>query len=223
MAWDQTKPSNTEKIRDLGSVIRDNWKAIEENDTAVAASSLNQWVIHLIDRATIAGANTPARIDAIGMIYCRNDGSQNELYFQDSENPANEIQMTEDGSMGSHSTSVKMDDLSFDTDLTYNENNVITAYAITTSGGALTAGFNLTVTSGGTGRYNYTFADANTMAGTNYVVTGNAIKQGSAGTATVQNVSIPTRTSTTFVVNTVNSNGTFSSVAHMIMVVGGRV
>lgn len=223
MVWDQTKPRNTEKIRDLGNVIRPNWKAIEENDTAVKATSLNQWVIHLIDRSTIGGANTPARVDDVGMIYCKNDGAENELFFQDSQDPANEIQLSQDGSMGSLSTSVKMDDFSFDTDLTYNENNIITAYAITSAAGAPIGGYNLNVVSGSAGIYTYTFADAATMDGTNYVVTGNAIAQGSGGSTTVQNVSIHTKTDLDFIVNTVNSNGTYSAVDHMIMVVGGRV
>jgi len=94
MAWNNALPGNAEKIRLLGEVIRPNWIAIEENDTAVAATSLNQWVVHLIDRATIGGANTPARIDDVGMLYCRNDGTNNELYFQDSKDPANEVQLT---------------------------------------------------------------------------------------------------------------------------------
>ena len=94
MAWDDSLPSNSTKIRNYPTVLTDNWKAIEENDTGVVATSLNQWAIHLIDRSTIGGSNTPSRLDNINQIYTRNDGSTNQLYMLDSENPANEVQLT---------------------------------------------------------------------------------------------------------------------------------
>lgn len=129
MAWDKTKPDSTTKIREEPALITDNWEAIEENDSGVAASSLNQWVVHLIDRSTIGGSNTPARIDNIGLLYCRNDGSNNEFYFEDSQNPANEIQMTADGKMGSATTEMVAQDIAFGSVSTaYAAPNVITAY-----------------------------------------------------------------------------------------------
>ena len=94
MAWDKSLPSNTTKIRNYPTVLTANWQAIEENDTGVVATSLNQWAIHLIDRSTIGGSNTPSRLDDINQIYSRNDGSTNQLFMLDSENPANEIQLT---------------------------------------------------------------------------------------------------------------------------------
>ena len=159
MAWDKTKPANTEKIRNLGSVIRDNWQAIEENDTAVKNSSLNQWVIHLIDRSTIGGSNTPARIDDIGMLYCRDDGSNNELYFQDSQSTANEIQLTEDGKLGSSATQVVAQNISFGSATTTNSQNAMaTAWGFFSSTGATVAAYNLSCTRNSTGKYTLTFS-----------------------------------------------------------------
>lgn len=94
MAWDKTLPSNSTKIRNYPTVLTANWQALEENDTGVVATSLNQWSIHLIDRSTISGSNTPSRLDDVNQIYSRNDGSTNQLFMLDSENPANEIQLT---------------------------------------------------------------------------------------------------------------------------------
>ena len=94
MAWDKTLPSNSTKIRNYPTVLTANWQAIEENDTAVVATSINQWAIHLIDRSTIGGSNTPARLDDINQLYTRSDGTTNQLFMLDSENPANDIQMT---------------------------------------------------------------------------------------------------------------------------------
>lgn len=159
MAWDKTKPANTEKIRNLGSVIRDNWQAIEENDTGVSSTSLNQWVIHLIDRSTIGGSNTPARIDNIGMLYCRNDGSNNELYFQDSQSTANEIQMTENGKIGAAGTQIVAQDISFGNATTVNSQNAMaTAWGFFASNGATVAAYNLTCTRNSTGKYTLNFS-----------------------------------------------------------------
>lgn len=94
MAWNKNEPQNATKIRNYPTVISNNWTAIEENDTGVVSTSLNQWAVHLIDRSTIGGANTPTRLDNVGQIYCRDDGTANELFFLDSENPANEVQLT---------------------------------------------------------------------------------------------------------------------------------
>lgn len=92
MAWDNTKPTNTEKIRNLGTVIRANWEAIEENDTGVKATSLNQWAVHLVDRSTIGGSNTPTAIADVGILYCRTISGANQLFFEN-ENGA-ETQLT---------------------------------------------------------------------------------------------------------------------------------
>lgn len=94
MAWSASTPSNSTKIRNYPTVLTNNWQAIEENDSGVVADSLNQWVVHLIDRSTIGGSNTPSRLDNVNQLYTRNDGSTNQLFMLDSENPANEIQLT---------------------------------------------------------------------------------------------------------------------------------
>jgi len=94
MAWDKTLPTNSTKIRNYPTVLTANWQAIEENDSGVVGTSLNQWAIHLIDRSTIGGSNTPSRLDDVNQLYTRNDGSTNQLFMLDSENPANEIQLT---------------------------------------------------------------------------------------------------------------------------------
>jgi hypothetical protein len=87
--WDATFPLNTTKIRNAPTGLQNNFTAIEQAD-----SSLQQWAINLVDRSTIAGPNTPVRIDDVGQVYCRTIGGANELFFLNSRNPANEIQIT---------------------------------------------------------------------------------------------------------------------------------
>lgn len=166
MAWNKEKPADTEKIRIGPSVIRDNWEAIEENDTADADSSLNQWVVHLIDRATIGGANTPDAIADIGMVYCRNDGAVNELYFEDPV--ANEIQLTEDGKLGSDTTQIVTQDISFGSETaTYDSNNMVAYWAaVDLDGTILAQSGGLTCTRDGaqTGKFIVTFTVAQSDA-----------------------------------------------------------
>ena len=159
MAWNKDNPVETEKIRLLSEVITANNTAIEQNDVTTLADSLSQWVIHLVDRSTIAGANDPARIDTIGMLYCKDDGAKNELFFRDSENPSNIIQLTNDGKIGFTSTAFEMDSISFDGTITYDEHSMHRAWGIVAAGSGFTTyhGFAAagSVTSGGTGIHNF--------------------------------------------------------------------
>lgn len=194
MAWSKLKPDDNVKIREMPGEIRANWKAIEENDTGVQATSLNQWVVHLIDRETIAGSNTPAPVDDTGLLYCRNDGATNELFFEDSANTPNEIQLTDSGKIGSPTTQMVAQDIAFSSVATaYAAPNIITAYGRYNSSGAgsTLASFGCSITKLGGTSFRVTFTTARSSS--NYVV------------ATVQNLtnfgfktSVPTQTTTYF-------------------------
>lgn len=55
MPFDQQDPSDSEKIRDLGAVIRPNWKAIEEgSDGEAQADKLKLWSVNFFSRDDIA-------------------------------------------------------------------------------------------------------------------------------------------------------------------------
>jgi hypothetical protein len=92
MAFNETLPTNTTKIRDLGTEIRPNWVAIQ-----TALSSFAPWAVNLVNRTT----EVPGQVDPIlitgppsaYIMYSKQDGAGNaELY---SQTPAgNTIQMT---------------------------------------------------------------------------------------------------------------------------------
>lgn len=217
MVWDQSKPSNTEKIRNLGIAIRPNWKAIEENDTAVKATSLNQWVIHLIDRSTIGGANTPARIDDIGMLYCKNDGTFNELFFEDSQDPAKEIQLTEDGKIGSATTQFVTQDITFGSaKAVYTVDNMVGYWAavdatggILSQSGGLTSGLAANVFT-----ITFTVAQSDANYGVNLTVENNP---GNNHTATYYS-----KTVNDFKVKIVNQNATALDQPFTVTIYGKR-
>lgn len=77
MAFDKTKPSDTEKLRDLGSVIRDNWDGIVEAQSSFAPEALN-----FLDRT--GGAISPTDPSAIAgdiIAYSKQDGSGKPQLF----------------------------------------------------------------------------------------------------------------------------------------------
>lgn len=69
MAWDKSKPTNSEKIRELGEVIRPNWDAIETADSTFKPQALN-----LDDRTALGIANDPTALADTAILYSKQDG-----------------------------------------------------------------------------------------------------------------------------------------------------
>ncbi len=204
MVWDNTKPSNQERIQNLGNAIRPNWIAIEQaSDNDADADKLKVWAINLINRSqpAVTGPDTPDRIgDNIGgnteagIIYCRNDGSENELFFEDSQNSSNEIQLTQDGKIGSKTTQAVITDVTFGTDtLLNNQDAMVVAWSsVVVVGSAISTqtNYGMSWTRTSTGRYKATFT-ANQVTNANYVVIGTAFTSGGGTEATVLSFSAP--------------------------------
>jgi len=91
MVWNKALPADDEKLRTLAGVIRANWDEIEENDSGVKADALNQWAVHLIDRATIAGANNPASVDDVAILYCLQNTGSTELWLRDDDGNSEQL------------------------------------------------------------------------------------------------------------------------------------
>lgn len=112
MAWDGSKPDNNGNIDQGPAEIRANWTAIEENDTGVVSTSLNQWAIHLIDRNTIGGSTVPTQLADISQLYVKPDNASNpELYAMDEG--GQEVQLTKDGGIGGETASLYLSDKEF--------------------------------------------------------------------------------------------------------------
>jgi len=72
MAWNKAKPTNSEKIRELGEVIRPNWDAIESADSSFKPEALN-----LADRTALGIANNPTALADSVIMYSKQDASGN--------------------------------------------------------------------------------------------------------------------------------------------------
>lgn len=218
MAWNKDNPVPTEKARLYSDVITANNTAIEQNEVTVLAESLNQWVVHLVDRNTIGGLNTPDRIDTIGMLYCRDDTHFNELFFQDSQTPSKKIQLTSDGHIGYLTTKYKADTITFDGTRTFDEENVVVAWGFVNAAGTMDYGTTgvTSVRGAGTGLVTISFpAGMFTDAKYSIVAMGsdsNAVWYGGVNTATEA-----------YLITRKNHSGDPSNRALYFMVVGGQV
>lgn len=81
MVWDQTQPTDTTKIRNLGIVIRPNWQAIQEGD-----STFKPYALNFDNRTPLGVANDPTAIADSYIMYCKDDGSGNAEMFGIDEN-----------------------------------------------------------------------------------------------------------------------------------------
>ena len=76
MAFDNTQPTNTTKIRNLGVVIRPNWLAIEQAD-----SSFQPQAINFKDRTAAGLPVNPTALAAAYLLYCKQDAAGNPQLF----------------------------------------------------------------------------------------------------------------------------------------------
>lgn len=101
MTWDASKPADDEKLRDLGTVIRPNWEAIEEGE-----SSLRPYAINFIDRtAESVTPVTPAAIANAMIEFCKQDTAGNQqLWAIDENSTVKQITDTPSSSSGQYTT-----------------------------------------------------------------------------------------------------------------------
>lgn len=81
MAWDKAEPQDTTKIRNLGTVIRPNWVAIEDAETGFKPAAIN-----FNDRTVAGYSNDPTAIADAYITYCKTDGAGNSELFGIDEN-----------------------------------------------------------------------------------------------------------------------------------------
>ena len=163
MAWDATKPANDTKIRLYPTTLQANFNAIETGDSSLKYDALN----------IQEQGSDPSRIDDCMIIYSKQDGAgETELFVLDDQNPANAIQMTEIGYLGSQSTSLGMSQFSFDGGTTvFNKNNIVDVYGRIDSSGNLTYGSGISgVVRNSAGNYTVTLDTNYVRDSTNYVV-----------------------------------------------------
>lgn len=222
MAFDKTLPSNSTKIRNYPSVLTDNFSAIQQGD-----DSFQSWQVNFVDRDTVPGAppptQDPTRNDDTMIVFSKNDASgESELFVMDDRNPANIIQFTENGSLGSYSTTVKLDSFSFDSNFTYNEDNIVKAWAKCASGGTFTKnrGFD-SISKGGTGIFTLTLS-ANVVTDADFCVVA-TVDKGASSERMIAYKTMAYNGGTfkgSFIINIFNKDGALRDQNFSVMVMG---
>lgn len=209
MAFDKTQPTDTTKIRNLGTVIRPNWDAIETAD-----STFKPYAINLQNRTPLGVSNDPATIADTSIIYVKDDGAGNpELYSKDGS--GNIIQMTEGGRIGGPSTNFKINNYRFGSGtVDYSINNIVSAYVRWNSGGTALSAFGCTVAKVSTGVYEITLTTARNN--TNYIPVACAFNEGN-----VRIVKVSVQSTTKFQVRIENSDQSGRDCGGFCHVVGG--
>jgi len=141
MTWDITTPANNEKIRNLGTVGRAHWEAIQNADLD-GPVFLQYRSLQIGDRTALGVAVDPAVAASTAYIYSKNDvapaAGLQELFIRDAA--SNIMQVTNDGSLGSIATKLQADSVSFDGTRTFNENNMVAAWGYCLANGTFQFG-----------------------------------------------------------------------------------
>ena len=126
MAWDSTKPTDSEKLRVVPSLIRNNFQAVEDADDIGIANMLEMRSAQLYNRQYVT-TDDPTTSAGTQYLYCRNDNQGvQETFTKDSA--GNIIQLTNDGNLGSLITRVQASSISFDGALLLGKLNVVPAW-----------------------------------------------------------------------------------------------
>ena len=141
MAFDKALPTNNTKIRNYPTVLNDNFAAIQTGDI-----TFKTWQINFTDRDLVDGAppptQDPTRSDDTIILFSKQDAvnAETELFLLDDQNPANEIQLSQVGKLGSATTQIAAQDVSFATETsTYASTNMVAYWAVVNSGGSIVA------------------------------------------------------------------------------------
>ena len=227
MAWDATLPNNQTKIRNYPTVLTANFAAVEQG-----GDTLQQWKANFIERNAITAAPpaTPTRIDNVMQVYSRQNDtdSKTDLFILDDRATANEIQLTENGSIGGAAQNFILNQFKFeDNATTYNQGNIVKARGSFNSSGTLTNGSNM-ATAGtphpSTGVYNVNVNADVLEAGTSYQVYAVPTSSASGNARTLYIVSKPTvvaATAVTIQIKISNGSTIVRDESFDVMVVGG--
>jgi len=122
--WNKNAITSTTKIREAGALHQANYNAIEEGDDTLKVEKWN-----FTNRDTAGLATPPTRVDNTMQFFAQdNDDTKTDLYVIDDRNPANVIELTENGKLGGRSQSFVIGDFSFGTNTTtYDAGNIIKA------------------------------------------------------------------------------------------------
>lgn len=216
MSWNPSLPADSSKIRLSAGMIRANWSALQNGTFPCVYLQLAQ-----------QGVN-PTRADSTGWVFGKDPGSGiTELHYEDSQNPAKVIQITNNGAIGNSSVDLFANRITFNNGTTYlNKNHQVLGWLRVESNGTATAtSGDMTVANlggGGTGngRYVVSFTLA---ASSSYVAMVQISSASAASSLSRRSCTVTNRTNNSFLV-TIYSNSTGDPEAEdfMVIVFGGR-
>jgi hypothetical protein len=222
MAWDNTQPTNTTKIRNLGVVIRPNWLAIEQAD-----STFKPYAINFTDRTAAGLPVNPMAIGTAYIVYCKQDAAGNPELFGISAT-STVTQLVKAGRIGIPTQGVNALNFIMDsTSFTYGKNQMIVACGSFSSSGSLISGVNMSALSHpDDGEYTVR-VNANVLLNSNYQVLCSCHNDGTFGDSErVINIvskgspSVGNPTNLSFVIR--SGGGSRRDQRFEVVVIGGR-
>jgi len=221
-------PANTTKIREYPDVLQNNFNGIKVGDL-----SFKPYAVNLPERTSLAPPYNvvPTRSDDTMILYADADGAgsgETELWVLDDRNPANEIQLTQDGDLGASGTTVRASALSIgSTPLSIGINQMVVASGSFDTNGTLLYGVNMAAVSHpGTGSYNVA-VNADVLLNSNYIVLVTVYNDGTFGDServgNVVTTAAPVAATPTNIAIKIRSGGGSSNDQRFnVVVIGGR-
>lgn len=151
MAWNSAKPAAGDQLADSQSDIKGNFQAIETGSSDFFNDKIN-----LKERA-----DTPTEITNRFQLYTKEIDSQSELFGRndDSTEADSVVQITHAGNLGSTTTTLEMQDMTFDASNSaylMGKNSMISCHGYINSSGTLITGRSRNVASASYGSNQYT-------------------------------------------------------------------
>lgn len=216
MAWDKTLPNNGTKIRNYPTVLTANFAAVEEG-----GDTLQLWKANFIERNAIpsAPAVTPTRIDDTMQFFSKqNADGETDMYLLDDRNPANTIEISENGRLGGRAQDIVLNEMYFGTDtLAYGQWASPTIIGRISSAGAVQTGSQGIASTSVAGSYRRVNFATSRISNTNYMVLVSPITGGNPRMAMWTN-----KQTTSVDIRITNQNGTDALVDFDIVIFGGR-
>ncbi len=208
MAWDTTFPTNATKIRLLPSGVQGNWTAIQNGDVPYVKLRLTSTI-------------NPTRDNSYGWVFGKNPGTGViELFYEDNQNPAKVIQLTNNGGIGTTTQFLYGSAIITSGSYQNTQNAFCSAWGVVTDTGVLTTGFGVTVTYISTGLYQVNITSA--LSSANYSVVATCIDTTSPNHN--RTAMLVTRNAGNFRIRTqrIDQSGSFVDCGFMFAVFGGR-
>lgn len=214
MAWNRSLPANATKLRLTPSILQANWDAIEFGQVPYDYLRLEK-----------QGA-APARVANHGLVYSLNPGTGfTELYFRDDRNPSLQTQITNGGKIGTTSTILNAQSISFNGTFQNTQSAMCTAWSyVVIAANAISAqtNYGMSWTRTSTGLYKSTFT-ASQVTNSNYAIVGTAFSSSGGGEATILSFAADkTRDTSEFSIRIQKTDDSNSDRSFMVAVFGGR-